>query len=609
MSSRDIRLPPPCAHLQNYRSSRGPAAKPFRTLHRCLRARPLGRAEIRRDPDEVPRCGSCCASGGAASGSRLYACLACAAVSCRAHAPGHAEARHPGHEIAVDVDRAELFCCACRDQVYDRDFDAAVVLAQKSLSISMSSANPAAGPPPPPDTSRKRRRVVDYRPWAPDPSEQALVGGGSSPLPPPAASAASTSSYSSSSSSPPPPPWGLRGLNNLGNTCFMNSVLQALLHAPPLRNYFLSDRHNRYLCQQKRQRRKNATAGVINGTNYKNVAGGQAGPGKGKGLCLACDLDAMYSAVFSVDRMPYSPVRFLYSWWQHASNLASYEQQDAHEFFISMLDGIHEKLDQDQCKTHNQGGGDCCIAHRIFSGILRSDVVCTVCGFTSTTYDPCVDISLDLDSGQGSVKMVTTRSHSCNGGADSVLSSKPCGTSTLTGCLDRFTQPERLGSDQKFLCQHCQVTQESLKQMSIRKLPLVTCFHIKRFEHSSTKKMSRKVDRYLQFPFSLDMAPYLSSSILRSRFGNRIFSFDGEDSDASTELASEFELFAVVTHSGKLNAGHYVTYLRLSNQWYKCDDAWITRVTENIVRAAQAYMLFYVQKMLFYKASENAVPS
>ncbi|KAL5547740.1 hypothetical protein UlMin_002971 [Ulmus minor] len=478
----------------------------------------------------------------------------------------------PGHEIAVDVDRAELFCCACGDQVYDRDFDAAVVLAQTAAStIGGNSSAAALIRCQQPENLRKRRRV-DYRPWTPDLREQALVGNCSSPL--------------ESSNSGSDLPRGLRGMNNLGSTCFMNSVLQALLHTPPLRNYFLSDRHNRYYCQKMNG---------VNGNKNQN--------------CLACDLDDMFSAVFSGAQTPYSPSKFLFSWWQHAANLASYDQQDAHEFFISMLDGIHEKAAKDR-KPQSQGNGDCCIAHRVFSGILRSDVMCMACGFTSTTYDPCVDFSLDLEpSPGGSGKVASTKSnHSCNGEADCTSSGQNCRISTLMGCLDRFTRPERLGSDQKFFCQQCQVRQESLKQMSIRKLPLVSCFHIKRFEHSSVRKMSRKVDRYLQFPISLDMAPYLSSSILRSRFGNRIFPFDGEDEpDTSNEMSSKFELFAVVTHTGKLDSGHYVTYLRLSNQWYKCDDARITRVNENIVRAAQAYMMFYVQKMLYYKASEKLV--
>ncbi|KAA8535174.1 hypothetical protein F0562_030177 [Nyssa sinensis] len=570
----ELGLPQPCLHLSEFRSQHG--TKPFRALQECLRVRPLGRAAIRREPKEVPRCGAC----GEAARPRLYACVACAAVSCHVHAAVHAELVRPGHEIAVDVDRAELFCCVCRDQVYDRDFDAAFVLAQTAASTLGGSIRS-----PLPENLRKRRRV-DYRPWNPDLRERVFVGRNSSPL-------QRTDGDSSSEL-----PWGLRGLNNLGNTCFMNSVLQALLHTPPLRNYFLSDRHNRYFCQKKNSVKKNA-------------ANNDSNSNKNSSVCLACDLDEMFSKVFSGARTPYSPAKFLYSWWQHAANLASYEQQDAHEFFISTLDGIHEKVEKDKRKPQSQGNGDCCIAHRVFSGILRSDVMCTACGFTSTTYDPCVDISLDLEPNQGASGRTTSSKshHPCNGKADSLNSSQNCGISTLMGCLDRFTRPERLGSDQKFFCQQCQVRQESLKQMSIRKLPLVSCFHIKRFEHSSIRKMSRKVDRYLQFPFSLDMAPYLSSSILRSRFGNRIFSFEGDEPDASNELSSEFELFAVITHTGKLDAGHYVTYLRLSNQWYKCDDAWITQVNENIVRAAQGYMMFYVQKMLYYRASEKPVAS
>ncbi|KAL4181936.1 hypothetical protein AMTRI_Chr12g239890 [Amborella trichopoda] len=529
--------PQPCPHLSDYRAKHG--LKGYRVLQKCLKFGPLGKTSIKREQNQIPKCSFCLKSHG-----RLFVCLICANVSCcgspnsnHAHLHSRSEV---GHEIAVDIERAELFCCVCCDQVYDPEFDMTVMFAQ--IMVLPKAINGGS------EYSSKRRKI-DYKQWVPNSRELLLMQRGSSPL--------GNSCF----------PWGLRGLNNLGNTCFMNSVLQALLHTPPLRNYFLSDRHNRKLCQKSSP----------------------------SGLCLACDMDAIFSAVFSGDRKPYSPAKFLYSWWQHAANLASYEQQDAHEFFMSMLDGIHEREERDQRGPRTEGNGDCyCVAHRVFSGVLRSDVTCTVCGFTSTTYDPCVDISLDLDPYYGGSSMVTDKSLG-----------KGSGTSTLIGCLDRFTRPEKLGSDQKFFCQNCQIRQESLKQMSIRRLPLVLCFHIKRFEHSSIRNMSKKVDRYLQFPFSLDMAPYLSSSIIRNRFGNRIFIFEGDEPDACSDSSSEFELFAVVTHTGKLEAGHYVTYLRLRNQWYKCDDAWITQVSERVVRASQGYMMYYVQKMFYYKASDD----
>lgn len=343
--------------------------------------------------------------------------------------------------------------------------------------------------------------------------------------------------------------------------------------------------------------------------------------------------------------------------------------------FVDRVEGFED------CKifSFRVGDAECrCIIHKVFSGVLRSDVTCTVCGFTSTTCDPCVDVSLDLEPPNPDTTRDRLSSDSSTGGgpskrnstggkakgkgkanagkkgklnghvaAEEGESSAALGPgvsdseggfastsgntppkeeqeeASLLGCLERFTRPEKLGNNEKFHCQRCEQRQDSMKQMSIRKLPLVLCLHIKRFEHSSSNKTSRKVDRFLKFSSSLDMTPYLSSTIVRLRQRHREVpdlnlapekaSPPGEfKSVAGTDLEPSpcplYDLFAVVTHSGRLDSGHYIAYLKGEGEWYKCDDACVTKVDEETVQGSQVYLLFYVQRALKYD-SKGSLPS
>jgi hypothetical protein len=48
----------------------------------------------------------------------------------------------------------------------------------------------------------------------------------------------------------------------------------------------------------------------------------------------------VFGEVYSGNRQPFSPAEFLYQWWRFADSLAGYQQQDAHEFYLSLLEGL-----------------------------------------------------------------------------------------------------------------------------------------------------------------------------------------------------------------------------------------------------------------------------
>ena len=57
-------------------------------------------------------------------------------------------------------------------------------------------------------------------------------------------------------------------------------------------------------------------------------------------------------------------------------------------------------------------------------------------------------------------------------------------------------------------------------------------------------------------------------------------------SSTSTERLSSYRLYAVVVHSGVLEGGHYVAYVKRRGRWFLCDDASVEPVSETRVLEA-----------------------
>ena len=359
----------------------------------------------------------------------------------------------------------------------------------------------------------------------------------------------------------------------VGN-CYLSVILQHFIHNPLLRNFFLSDMHNKARCT-------NRTPASTTGRTD---------------VCLACDVDDLFAAFYSGDHTPYGPQSILTSVWRHAEHLSGYKQQDAHELYMSMLDGLHQYTEQGAAaRVAGQTGPGgvpvmCpCIIHTVYGGLLRSDVQCGTCQTVSTTHEPMFDISLDLSSVARSLPSTPT------------AVSSPAALS-LVECLRRFTTAEKLWQHDQFLCRTCNAYSEATKQLSLHSLPMLLCIHFKRFEHHNAKQ-SNKIDTLISFPLTaLDLAPYLHSALPTPLSP----SIKGQQSAAA--VADErrragasgggavYDLLSVVVHKGTLETGHYLCYLKCGGQWYRNDDKLVVKVSDAEVSSCQAYLLFYIRQ-------------
>eukprot|EP00850_Spirogloea_muscicola_P008446 SM000045S16191 [mRNA] locus=s45:115630:120643:- [translate_table: standard] len=200
-------------------------------------------------------------------------------------------------------------------------------------------------------------------------------------------------------------PLGIVGLQNLGNTCFMNSALQCLVHTPQLVDFFLGD----YSKQ-------------INKANPLGMEGE-----------LALAFGELLRKLWSPGKAPIAPRAFKTKLARFAPQFSGYNQHDSQELLAFLLDGLHEDLNRVHKKPYIEakdadGRPDQEVADEYWAnhrarndsiivdtcqGQYKSTLVCPVCGKVSVTFDPFMYLSLPLPA--KSTRVMTVSVYSSTG--------------------------------------------------------------------------------------------------------------------------------------------------------------------------------------------------
>ena len=183
---------------------------------------------------------------------------------------------------------------------------------------------------------------------------------------------------------------GITGLNNLGNTCYMNAALQCVSNTKIMAQYF----------------QKNCHLHELNRTNPLGFHGHVA---KRFGDLVR----DMWSPSAS---KTIAPIKMRWTISRYASNFSGFQQQDSQELLAFLLDGLHEDLNRVMVKPYTElkdsdGRKDEIVASEawdnhvrrnksvivdLFHGQLKSKVTCKVCNHESVKFDPFTYLSLPL---------------------------------------------------------------------------------------------------------------------------------------------------------------------------------------------------------------------
>ena len=311
------------------------------------------------------------------------------------------------------------------------------------------------------------------------------------------------------------------GLKNMTSTCYLNSIIQQLFMIPTFRETILK----------------------IENPSKDNVL---------------YELQLLFSALKIFEFPYYDPKSFVL-----ANNLNFYEQMDADEFYVTLIDKIEKdikKIHSNNLIDKNDKKNETYKYKDIFNYFFEIKVIdelqFTDCGHKRYNEFCYNNIQLEIKE-----------------------------FSNIYESLKNYFRTEIMEGDNKINCEQCKTKRICHKHLLLKSLPNILVISLKRFEFDYDTMLKYKLNNYFEFPLQLNMKDYLIEN--------------------HTEKNTEYELTGITIHFGVSDYGHYYDLIKgPNNKWYKFNDTNINEFKEEDI-PKEAYGEKESSEDDSYKEKEN----